>query len=229
MIGISREKWASTKSQMPGFALCPAGVGLLFEITNHSMGTREPTERDPDGTEWVRIVCTHHDEEGTAYDRSEFFDFSEEGLPRLKWFLEAIGREDIMDDEEADWKDLYGTTFKCDVEHYKTGKKSSMPGVEKDRFAYKTLIAVSHGKKKPGNGQSKAAKPAPVDDLDEDRPTKRGPGRPKREEPVEEDVKTLRAARESAVKAAAPAPTAYEDDDDDDDRPPRRPTRGADR
>lgn len=138
IIGISQADWAGIESKKGGFSLVPQGKGLLFEITDLREGSYDNKDGEP--VEYVTFACTHTADTGERYDHWEFFNLNDKGLPFLKGFIEAIGRQDLFGDEEAEWSALQGTAFTGDIRH-RTDKKT---GETRSMLVGQTICGVSH-------------------------------------------------------------------------------------
>jgi hypothetical protein len=134
-VGIAAAVWKDTES-MSGFAPTPALAGYLAEVFEVKTG-----HSDKDGNEYVMpgMVMAHDDLEQGEVKHWQYFTISEERVGFLKAFLEKIGRCDLMR-EDADWDELIGTQFECDV----TQSKSKKDGKVYSNIETHSIKAVSH-------------------------------------------------------------------------------------
>jgi hypothetical protein len=160
--GISRDQWAETP-EPEGFKIVPKGTGLDFEITEIREDHTDRGKRGPH--DYVQVVCTYTDEEGEAFDHWEYFALLPEALGWFKKFLTGIGRCDLMV-EDADWQELIGTEFACDVTHRKVN------GEWRSNLNYESLVNKSHDNTTPPGLDD--------DDEPEDGGKKASPKRPAR-------------------------------------------------
>jgi len=140
IIGMTTEQWDAMESKTGGFSLCPAGSGLLLEITGHREGTYKDKKTGLD-VEYITLACSHTDEEGVKHDHWEFFNLLEADMPYLKGFLEKIERMDLFKlGEDAEWEMLNGTVITADIKHrVKKGTEEKQSVLIRN-----TITAVSH-------------------------------------------------------------------------------------
>ena len=141
IIGLKKQQWDDIESKLGGFSLCPAGSGLLFEITSHREGiyTDKKTGQE---VEYITLACSHTDASGIKHDHWEFFNLTDKDLPYIKGFLEKIERQDIFDmGEDAEWSVLYGTAYTCDIRHRVKDKETKEL---QSNMVRNTITAISH-------------------------------------------------------------------------------------
>jgi len=145
IIGLTPEQWDDIESKVGGFSLCPAGNGLLFEITDHRESTYEKGE---DEFEYVTIACSYIDKAGVKYDHWEFFNLQKRDMPYIKGFFEKIERQELLAQEDSEWESLYGTAFTADIKHRINKKTNEV----QSNMMRNTIKAISHeaGKEVPG-------------------------------------------------------------------------------
>jgi len=166
IIGLKKQQWDDIESKLGGFSLCPAGSGLLFEITSHREGiyTDKKTGQE---VEYITLACSHTDTSGIKHDHWEFFNLTDKDLPYIKGFLEKIERQDIFDmGEDAEWSVLYGTAFTCDIRHRVKDKETKEL---QSNMVRNTITAISHedGSVVP-NWQEQVGLEVPEDDDEEE-------------------------------------------------------------
>jgi hypothetical protein len=160
---------------MSGFAPTPALAGYQAEIYEVKLGTSDKTE---DEYVMPMMIMAHDDLESGEVKHGEFFALTEDRMGFLKSFLTKIGRCDIMT-EDAEWEELVGTQFDCDVSQTtvkKTGKVYA-------NIVHSSIKAISHEF---------------FEIPDEEEPPEEVEEEPEAEEPP----KKTRAARGKATKAA---------------------------
>jgi len=146
VIGIKKDQWAEVP-EPEGRKIVPAGVGVEFEITDVREGhTDSGGKRGPH--DFVQVVCTHTTDDGEAIDHWEYLALVESGLPWIKKMCLGIGRADILESEDAEWSELIGTQFACDVSHKKVN------GETRSNLLMDTLQNLSHDTTELGDGGS---------------------------------------------------------------------------
>lgn len=132
--GIAANTWQDTQA-MSGFAPPPALRGYMAEIIEIKEGVSEK-----DGSEYMMpMMKLGHEDLIDDVKHGEYFSLTDDRVGFLKGFLLAIGRADLMRGGDADWEELIGTQFECDIRRT-TGKNGNVYA----NIITQTINPISH-------------------------------------------------------------------------------------